>query len=105
MPLAREPWRWWRVEETGALVAITSEAGGWNVAQLGSAPRLAGEVRLHAADLDNNGAVDLLLLPVAPGAWGPSGRLALAGQWRAEHRNLLRSLSPLVPRASSTLPT
>ena len=46
--------------ETGALVAIT-EAEGWKVAQLGNAPQFAGEVRLHAADLDNNGAVDLLL--------------------------------------------
>jgi Tfp pilus assembly protein PilF len=61
------------VEETGALVAIShSTEQGWNVAQLGTAPRLAKEVRLHAADVDNNGAMDLLLTPVAgdaPGAW------------------------------------
>ncbi len=58
------------LEETGALVAIT-DAEGWKVAQFGNAPRIAGEVRLHAADLDNNGAVDLLLLPVAPNATNP----------------------------------
>ena len=64
------------LEDTGALVAITrSEAEGWNVVGLGNAPRLAREVRLHAADLDNNGAMDLLITPVAldagdsPGAW------------------------------------
>ena len=44
------------LEETGALVAITG-AEEWKVAQLGNAPQFAGEVRLHAADLDNNGAV------------------------------------------------
>jgi cytochrome c-type biogenesis protein CcmH/NrfG len=55
------------VEETGALVAITRTNGaqGWNLAQLGTVPRLAKQVRLHAADVDNNGAVDLLLTPVA----------------------------------------
>jgi len=64
------------VEDTGALVAITrTEAGEWNIAALGNAPHLAREVRLHAADLDNNGVMDLLITPVAldagdsPGAW------------------------------------
>ena len=64
------------LEDTGALVAITrTEAGEWNVAALGNAPHLAREVRLHAVDLDNNGATDLLITPVAldpgdsPGAW------------------------------------
>ncbi len=53
------------VEETGALVAITRENEAWNVAQLGNAPRVARDVRLHAADLDNNGVTDLLMTPVA----------------------------------------
>jgi Tfp pilus assembly protein PilF len=63
------------LEQTGALVAITRAGDTWNVAPLGNAPHLAAEVRLRAADLDNNGAVDLLLLPVvlnpgeAPGAF------------------------------------
>jgi hypothetical protein len=30
--------------------------------------RLAGEIRLRVADLDNNGALDLILAPVAPAA-------------------------------------
>ncbi|HXP10906.1 MAG TPA: CRTAC1 family protein, partial [Acidobacteriaceae bacterium] len=64
------------VEETGAIVAITRTTDqSWSVVQLGTAPRLAKEVRLRAADVDNNGAMDLLLAPVArnagdaPGAW------------------------------------
>ena len=69
------------LEQTGALVAITRADEAWKVAPLGNAPHLAAEVRLQAADLDNNGAVDLLLLPVelnpgdSPGAsiWLNSG--------------------------------
>jgi tetratricopeptide (TPR) repeat protein len=52
------------LEQTGALVAITRADQAWKVVPLGSAPRLAAEVRLHAADLDNNGAIDLLSVPV-----------------------------------------
>jgi Flp pilus assembly protein TadD len=63
------------VEDTGALVAIShaSGAAGWTIAQLGNATRLAPEVRLRAADLDNNGAMDLLLLPITPPAGAPAG--------------------------------
>ncbi len=53
------------LEETGALVAITRTDEAWNVVPLGHVPHLVAEVRLHAADLDNNGAVDLLSVPVA----------------------------------------
>ncbi len=53
------------LEQTGALVAIARAGDTWSVVPLGNAPHLAAEVRLRAADLDNNGAVDLLLLPVA----------------------------------------
>ena len=49
------------LEETGALVGIAEG----KVFPLGDAPPVAGEVRLHAADLDNNGVEDLLLAPVA----------------------------------------
>jgi Tfp pilus assembly protein PilF len=66
------------VEETGALVAITNREG-WTVTQLGNAPPLDGEVRLHAADLDNNGAVDLLLAPVRPNPGDASGALVWLG--------------------------
>ena len=67
------------VEETGALVAITRTSEGWNVAQLGNAPRLPEEVRLHAADLDNNGVTDLLVTPVALKPGDPAGALLWLG--------------------------
>ncbi len=47
------------VEENGTLVAITPT----NITTLGNARPVAGELRLRAADLDNNGAIDLLILP------------------------------------------
>jgi hypothetical protein len=56
------------VEETGALVAMTQTGTGWKVTQLGNAPSSAGPVRLHAADMDNNGVIDLLLTPITPAA-------------------------------------
>jgi Tfp pilus assembly protein PilF len=52
------------IEENGALVAITRAKEAWDITTLGNAPSAEGEVRLRAADLDNNGAVDLLMLPV-----------------------------------------
>ncbi len=81
------------LEETGALVAM-SDAEGWKVAQLGNAPRFAGEVRLHAADLDNNGAVDLLLAPVAPNAGDPSGVLIWLGNGDQKFTPLAQPAGP-----------
>jgi Tfp pilus assembly protein PilF len=49
------------VEESGALVTITRENQKWVVAPLANVSPVAGDVRLRAADLDNNGAVDLLM--------------------------------------------
>jgi len=55
------------VETNGSIIRISSS--GAASAELARVPdpgvQLAGEVRLHAADLDNNGGVDLLLAPVA----------------------------------------
>jgi hypothetical protein len=64
-------------EETGALVAI---ADGMRIVPLGNAPQSTGEARLRAADLDNNGVVDLLLFPTSGGAlvWMGSGPHAFA---------------------------
>ena len=39
---------------------------------------LTGEVRLHVADLDNNGALDLLLSTTAPAPVGQPERPGLA---------------------------
>jgi tetratricopeptide (TPR) repeat protein len=59
------------VEANGSIVRVfaSGDVGSWSSAEIARVPDpgifLAGEVRLHAADLDNNGAVDLLLAPVA----------------------------------------
>ncbi len=55
------------VEADGKIVRLAEKAdgSGWDAAEVAQIPDasgfLAGEVRLHAVDLDNNGAVDLLL--------------------------------------------
>jgi tetratricopeptide (TPR) repeat protein len=61
------------VESGGAIVSVSfHETNGWSVTPLVQIPNpetnLAGEVRLEVADLDNNGALDLILSPVtSPG--------------------------------------
>ena len=62
------------VESTGNIVSVWfSEKDGWKVSPLVQIPNpaeiLAGEVKLQVADLDNNGALDLILsrLPSAAG--------------------------------------
>jgi hypothetical protein len=57
------------LRSNGAIVRISDKNDGqsWETAELAHVPdaghRLAGEVRLRVADLDNNGALDLLLCP------------------------------------------
>jgi tetratricopeptide (TPR) repeat protein len=64
------------VESSGAIVSVSFNAGGgenglWAVKPLVQIPNataaLAGEARLAVADLDNNGAFDLILSSVGPG--------------------------------------
>jgi tetratricopeptide (TPR) repeat protein len=67
------------VESSGAIVSVSfNETSGWKVTPLVQIPNpavvLAGEVRLQVADLDNNGALDLILSQVAP----PAGQTAAA---------------------------
>jgi Tfp pilus assembly protein PilF len=66
------------VESSGAIVSVSfSETNGWSVTPLVQIPNpaanLAGEVRLEVADLDNNGALDLILSPVTSPNGKPSG--------------------------------
>ena len=66
------------VRGDGAILRLAA-TDGWSwttseVAHVTDASYLAGEVRLHAADLDNNGAIDLLLGRVTP---APGVRRAL----------------------------
>jgi len=61
------------VETSGTIAGVSfNEKSGWTVAPLVQIPNptaiLAGEVRLQIADLDNNGALDLVLSPVASSA-------------------------------------
>jgi tetratricopeptide (TPR) repeat protein len=67
------------VESSGAIVSVSfNEKSGWSVTPVIEIPNpttyLAGEVRLEVADLDNNGALDLILSQVAP----PVGQSAAA---------------------------
>jgi Tfp pilus assembly protein PilF len=62
------------VESNGAIASVSfNEKSGWSATTLVQIPNpvsiLSGEVRLQIADLDNNGAMDLILSPVssAPG--------------------------------------
>jgi len=70
----------------GGAIASLSYAGGqgWTPAHLGDVPdpaaTLSGDVRLHAADVDNNGAIDLVLGETAPSA----DRTAGAFVWLAD---------------------
>jgi tetratricopeptide (TPR) repeat protein len=64
------------VESNGKIASVSfSEKSGWSVAPLLQIPNpagiLAGEVRLQVADLDNNGALDLIVSPVGPGTGQP----------------------------------
>jgi Tfp pilus assembly protein PilF len=73
----------------GAVIRISDKNSGqdWDKAEIGQVPNaasyLAGEVRLQAADLDNNGAIDLLLAPVIAASGGAPtlarGKPPLAG--------------------------
>jgi tetratricopeptide (TPR) repeat protein len=59
------------VKSDGSIASVSfSEKSGWSVTPLAQVPNpstnLAGEVRLEVADLDNNGAMDLILSPVTP---------------------------------------
>ncbi len=84
------------VQTKGAIVRLSDRKGIWNSAQIAEVPdagrTLAGDVRLRVADLDNNGAFDLLLVSVAPALRGngPGTTIWLADEH--EHFNQLPSL-------------
>jgi tetratricopeptide (TPR) repeat protein len=72
------------VQADGAIVRISdkNEGASWDMAEIARVPdaanKLAGEVRLHVADLDNNGALDLFLASTKP-ASGATGALIWLG--------------------------
>jgi cytochrome c-type biogenesis protein CcmH/NrfG len=70
------------VRDDGSIIRLaeTNDQQGLDIVEIARVPdafnKLAGEVRLHAADLDNNGAIDLLLGKVGP-ATGSNAQGAL----------------------------
>jgi tetratricopeptide (TPR) repeat protein len=72
------------VQADGAIIRISdkNEGESWDIAEIARVPdvanNLAEEVRLHVADLDNNGALDLFLAPTRP-ASGAAGTLIWLG--------------------------
>ena len=79
------------LQADGAIVRISDRNGGeaWETARIG-AFHLPGEVRLLVADLDNNGALDLIVAPLSGGAhiWlgEANGALAALAQPHGPHR-------------------
>lgn len=71
--------------------------GSWQAKQVARLPEgsslLANEVRLHAADLDNNGAVDLILANVAAPAANPSSPAVWLQDGNAEFNLLKQAVS------------
>ena len=67
------------VQSSGSIVCLSNIAGTWNMREIARVPTpvqsLDGEVRLRIADLDNNGAFDLLLAHVGPAGSSSSGAL------------------------------
>ncbi len=87
------------VQSRGTIVRLSNSNGAWNTGQIVQVPdagrTLAGEVRLRIADLDNNGAFDLVLAPVSPVTRGSA---AGALVWLAdEHRQFTLLPSPQGP--------
>jgi Tfp pilus assembly protein PilF len=72
------------VQADGAIVRISdkNEGESWDMAEIARVPdaanNLAGDVRLHVADLDNNGALDLFLAPTKQTS-GAAGALIWLG--------------------------
>lgn len=60
-------------------LSYTGSGQGWSSSPLAAIPNasvnLAGDVRLHAADVDNNGAIDLVLGQVSPSGSRAAGAL------------------------------
>jgi len=73
------------VQANGSVVRIDpgADANDWSTKQIaginGPATLLAGSVRMYAADIDNNGAVDLVVAPLGPTAAGSIALLQSEG--------------------------
>jgi Tfp pilus assembly protein PilF len=65
-------------------LSVANDGQSWTTANIASVPNptvnLAGDARLRAADIDNNGAIDLLLAQVSPSNRTAGGLIWLADQ-------------------------
>src|SRR6185437_369250 len=90
------------VQADGVILRISDKNQGesWETAEVGAVPNpagsLSGEVRLHLADLDNNGALDLYLTPVtsSQGGKGLSGALIWMGDGEGKFTPLNQPTGP-----------
>jgi Tfp pilus assembly protein PilF len=85
------------VESTGTIATISyREDSGWSVTPLvqipGGGDAIGGDVRLQVADLDNNGAMDLILSGVGGGK--PAGPMIWLGDANAKFTLLGNVASP-----------
>jgi Tfp pilus assembly protein PilF len=87
------------VQADGAIVRISDKNAGesWDAAEIARVPdaakTLTGEVRLLIADLDNNGALDLILAPTKPTA-GAAGALIWLGDGGGKFASLAQPVGP-----------
>jgi hypothetical protein len=74
------------VQSSGSILSLSNIGGTWNTSGIARVPNSAqsldGEVRLRIADLDNNGAFDLLLAHVGPASSSSPGALV----WLADEK-------------------
>ncbi|MGA2050417.1 MAG: CRTAC1 family protein, partial [Terracidiphilus sp.] len=74
------------VQSTGSILCLSNSVGTWGTSEIARVPGPAqtrdGEVRLRIADLDNNGAFDLLLAHVGPASSSSPGALV----WLADEK-------------------
>ena len=89
------------VQADGAIVRISpKDEGGWDIGEIARVPNannyVASDVRLRVADLDNNGALDLLLSPVAP---VPANSTVGSLVWLGDEQGKFVLLTQAVPLA------
>ncbi len=98
------------VKADGNVIRISdkNEGQGWDTAVIARIPNpadvLSVDVRLYPADLDNNGAIDLVLSPVTRGAGNAAGAaLIWLGNEKGEFQLLNRPVGPPMIFAAADL--